>query len=70
MSLKAYLEKHKNKFAFVRPVPQNDASDPEGCQGCGYCYKPEDVMIVDELGPICLNCQHRVVKWCLKHHWL
>lgn len=34
----------------------------EGCQGCGGTYDPSDVMVVDDVGPVCLECTYRILQ--------
>lgn len=35
------------------------------CQGCGKPYLNDNIMIVDCLGPVCLNCNYWMAYICL-----
>ena len=34
----------------------------ECCQGCSLFYRSNDVMIIDEVGPVCFNCCYDTMK--------
>lgn len=50
------------QFKGCEPLPDgvsdDDSMDPCGCQGCGKVYAGTHVMIVEDLGPVCMNCNY------------
>lgn len=44
------------------PMCEPDDTQDECCQGCGHLFDPSDVMIVDDVGPVCANCQWHLVQ--------
>jgi len=62
-----YLEKNIEIFGMKRVLPINgldyteaELDDLNCCQGCGGMYADADVMIVDDVGPICFNCLYNL----------
>ncbi len=59
-------KKLDNRKSFPIVFKEKKKDNVEMCQGCNLSYIPDDVMIVEGIGPVCLNCLHDIAKRALR----
>ncbi len=61
------FEKLLKDKANDRPMVETGGSpmDFESCQGCGHNFVSDNVMIVDDVGPVCFNCLYHIAEAAL-----
>lgn len=58
-----FLKSKAEDWPLVTPtMGQPDERKMERCQGCEKWYRDLDVTIIENVGPICANCQYHLTK--------
>lgn len=65
MKRQELLKKLSERTTFELVTPSTDSETLETCRTCARIFDSDDVMVVEDVGPVCLNCLHDVASWTL-----